>query len=146
MSSRGETILGRGFVLTLLCAAPAGLSHAQTATPPASSPPPGTTTPASQAKVAAKPATTATEEVVVTAEKRASTVQNTPLSITAVSGRQLQQAGITPVNQLVDTTPGLSLRSSGPGQTELEARGLSSSGGSRLRFDALPHRYRDGSR
>ncbi len=131
MSSRGDTILGRGFVLALLCTtAPASQSHAQTATPAAASPPPGTTTPASQAKVAAAPATTAIEEVVVTAEKRASTVQNTPLSITAVSGRQLQQAGITTVNQLVDTTPGLSLRSSGPGQTELEARGLSSSGGS----------------
>ena len=90
----------------------------------------GTTVPDSQAARAQKLANTAIEEVVVTAEKRASTVQNTPLSITALSGRQLQQAGITTVGQVVDTVPGLSIRSSGPGQTELEARGLSSSGGS----------------
>ena len=70
------------------------------------------------------------EEVVVTAEKRASTVQNTPISITAFSGRQMQQSGITSVTQVADSTPGISMRSSGPGQTELEMRGMSSSGGS----------------
>ncbi len=102
-------------------------SVAQPATLPATA---GTTVPDSQAASARKPAQTAIEEVVVTAEKRASTVQSTPLSITALSGRQLQQAGITTVGQVVDTVPGLSIRSSGPGQTELEARGLSSSGGS----------------
>jgi outer membrane receptor protein involved in Fe transport len=72
----------------------------------------------------------ALEEVVVTAEKRSSTVQNTPLSITAVSGTQLQQEGITTVAQVAESIPGISLRSAGPGQTELEMRGMSSSGGS----------------
>ncbi len=70
------------------------------------------------------------EDVVVTAEKRSSTVQNAPLSITALSGAQLQRQGISTVMQVAESTPGISLRSAGPGQTELEMRGMSSSGGS----------------
>ncbi len=70
------------------------------------------------------------QEIVVTAEKRSSTVQDTPISITAVSGEQLQQQGIDDLQSIVQSIPGLSMRTSGPGQTELEMRGLSSSGGS----------------
>lgn len=69
-------------------------------------------------------------EVVVTAEKRNSTVQSTPISITAFSGEQLQAQGITNVEAIAGQTPGISLRTSGPGQTEIEMRGLSSGGGS----------------
>ncbi len=69
-------------------------------------------------------------EVVVTAEKRESTVQSTPLSITAVSGAQLQAQGISNVMDVARQIPGISMRSAGPGQTELEMRGMSSSGGS----------------
>jgi outer membrane receptor protein involved in Fe transport len=69
-------------------------------------------------------------EVVVTAEKRESTVQSTPLSITAVSGAQLQSQGITDVMDVARQIPGISMRSAGPGQTELEMRGMASSGGS----------------
>jgi iron complex outermembrane recepter protein len=69
------------------------------------------------------------EEIVVTAEKRSSTVQDTPISMTALSGEQLQQEGITGVTGIVESVPGLSMRTAGPGQTELEMRGLSSSGG-----------------
>ncbi len=75
-------------------------------------------------------ATDQLEEVVVTAEKRTSTVQTTALSITAFSGDQLQSAGITGLEALAGQTPGISMRSSGPGQTELEMRGMASSGGS----------------
>jgi outer membrane receptor protein involved in Fe transport len=70
------------------------------------------------------------EEIVVTAEKRVSTVQSTPISITAVSGEQLAAQGIATVEDLAATTPGISMRTAGPGQTEFEMRGLSSSGGS----------------
>ncbi len=69
------------------------------------------------------------EEVVVTAEKRASTVQSTPISITAVTGDQLLAQGTATVEALAATTPGISMRTAGPGQTEFEMRGLSSSGG-----------------
>src|SRR5579864_2306834 len=71
----------------------------------------------------------ALQEIVVTAEKRASTVQDTPISMTAVSGELMRQQGIANLNDVILAVPGLSMRTSGPGQTELEMRGLSSSGG-----------------
>jgi iron complex outermembrane recepter protein len=69
-------------------------------------------------------------EIVVTAQRFTSTVQNTPISISAVTGDQLDAAGITSVEELAHEIPGLSMRTAGPGQTEYEARGLASSGGS----------------
>ncbi|HEX3849174.1 MAG TPA: TonB-dependent receptor, partial [Steroidobacteraceae bacterium] len=69
-------------------------------------------------------------EIVVTAEKRSSTVQDTPISMTAMSGDVMQQIGITNLNGVIESVPGISVRTAGPGQTELEMRGLSSSGGS----------------
>src|ERR1700691_1954208 len=69
------------------------------------------------------------EEIVVTAEKRSSTIQDTPISISALSGEQLQQQGISGITGIVQAIPGISMRTAGPGQTELEMRGLSSSGG-----------------
>jgi len=73
---------------------------------------------------------TGLEEVVVTAQRFSSTVQDTPISLTAVTGEQLDAAGITSIEAFAHDVPGLSLRSAGPGQTEYEARGLASSGGS----------------
>src|ERR1700735_695751 len=69
------------------------------------------------------------QEIVVTAEKRESTVQTTPISITALSGEDLQDRGITDISSVVQSVPGVSMRTSGPGQTELEIRGMTSSGG-----------------
>jgi iron complex outermembrane recepter protein len=69
------------------------------------------------------------QEVVVTAERRSSTVQSAPLSITAYTGAQLQAEGITDIGEVGYETPGISEKNSGPGQTEYEMRGISSSGG-----------------
>ncbi len=69
-------------------------------------------------------------EIVVTAEKRQATIQNTPISITAFTGEQLAAQGLATVADLVGLTPGISMRTAGPGQTEFEMRGLASSGGS----------------
>lgn len=68
-------------------------------------------------------------EIVVTAQKRASTVDKTPISITAVSGRELQDRGIAEFSALAAETPGVSMKTTGPGQTEFEMRGMTSSGG-----------------
>ena len=68
-------------------------------------------------------------EIVVTAMKRASTVQDTPISIAAVTGADLQARGITSFANLAQATPGVSLKSEGPSQTEIEMRGMTSSGG-----------------
>src|SRR5271154_6748080 len=69
------------------------------------------------------------QEIVVTAEKRVSTVQDTPISITAITGKDLEDRGITDIASVVQSVPGISMRTSGPGQTELEMRGMTSSGG-----------------
>jgi outer membrane receptor protein involved in Fe transport len=69
------------------------------------------------------------EEIVVTAEKRSSTIQDTPISMSARTGEELQQVGITDLTGVIHEVPGISVRTAGPGQTELEMRGLSSSGG-----------------
>src|SRR5580658_11150700 len=69
------------------------------------------------------------QEVTVTAEKFTSTVQDTPISISALTGEQLTAAGISSVEELIRDVPGLSMRSAGPGLTEYEARGLASNGG-----------------
>src|SRR5712664_3909188 len=70
------------------------------------------------------------EEIVVTAEKRESTVQATPIAMTALSAGDLTKENITSIQDLVGAIPGISLRTAGPGQTEYEMRGLASSGGS----------------
>ena len=69
------------------------------------------------------------EEVVVTAEKRESTVQKTPISITALSGADLQAQGVTNLLTVAQQVPGVSFKTSGPGQTEFQIRGLTSTGG-----------------
>ena len=82
----------------------------------------------------AEPATgqasdTALHEIVVTAEKRDSTVQKTPISITALSGKELQDLGVATAQGVVQSVPGVAVASAGPGQAKYEIRGLSSDGG-----------------
>src|ERR1700691_4270018 len=69
------------------------------------------------------------DEAVVTASKRISTVQDTPISISAVSGNDLLPRGVSSLADLAQGTPGVSLKSEGPSQTEIEMRGMTSSGG-----------------
>ena len=66
----------------------------------------------------------------VTAEKRDSTVQKTPISMTAISGQELQDRGVSGVSASdAGEVPGVSFASGGPGQTILAIRGLSEGGG-----------------
>jgi outer membrane receptor protein involved in Fe transport len=69
------------------------------------------------------------DEIVVTAQKRVSTVQDTPISITAVTGDDLAARGVASLASLAQGTPGVSLKTEGPSQTEIEMRGMTSSGG-----------------
>lgn len=88
-----------------------------------------TAAPGSVCAQEAIPAANALQEIVVTAEKRESTVLKTPISLTAVSGHDLQEQGITSFTALAQEIPGVSMKTAGPGQTEFEMRGLASSGG-----------------
>ena len=69
------------------------------------------------------------EEIVVTAEKREATIETTAISLTAVSGADIVNRGFTDLASLMQTVPGVSLRTSGPGMTEFEMRGVASNGG-----------------
>jgi outer membrane receptor protein involved in Fe transport len=80
--------------------------------------------PGASAAEAAVPA-----EIVVTAEKRGSTIQKTPISISAFSGAALQAQGSNNIAALAGQVPSLAVKSSGPGQTEFTLRGLSSPAG-----------------
>src|SRR6201994_1409825 len=75
------------------------------------------------------PPTDELQEIVVTAEKRESTVQKTPISITAIRGADLQSQGISNLLNVAQQVPGVSFKTPGPGQTEFEIRGLTSTGG-----------------
>jgi iron complex outermembrane receptor protein len=68
-------------------------------------------------------------EIVVTAEKRSSTVLATPLSLTAISGADIQARGPTDFTSLVETVPGVSTLDQGPGQTQITMRGVDPAGG-----------------
>ena len=68
-------------------------------------------------------------EITVTAERYVSTIQNTAISISALSGDQLISQGVTTIQGITQEVPGLSMRFASPGLTEYEARGLASNGG-----------------
>jgi iron complex outermembrane receptor protein len=68
-------------------------------------------------------------EVVVTAQKRESTAEKTPISMTAVTGADLQERGITDFSSIAAQIPSVSMKTNGPGQTEFEMRGMTSGGG-----------------
>ena len=76
-------------------------------------------TQSARAATAAPPAGDAygLDEIVVTAEKRNSTIQNTAISMSAISGDVLLAKGISSVEDIAGQVPGVSMRTAGPGQT-----------------------------
>ncbi|NIB39073.1 TonB-dependent receptor [Pseudomaricurvus alkylphenolicus] len=69
------------------------------------------------------------EEVVVTATKRSETLQDVSMSISAMTGDSLERVGATDFADIATSVPSLSLRSSGPGRTKLNIRGVSAATG-----------------
>lgn len=63
------------------------------------------------------------EEVVVTAQKRIESLQDVPISITAVSGEKMSEAGIFKVEDLQTFTPNLSMSETGI-STQVYIRGI----------------------
>ena len=68
-------------------------------------------------------------EIVVTATKRKTFAQDTPISMTVLTAANISDRGLVDFNTLAQGIPGLSMRTSGPNETEYEMRGLNSSGG-----------------
>ena len=70
------------------------------------------------------------QPIVVTATRFRTTVQDTALSITAITGAQIASRGISDIDALVSSVPGIAVRDTGgAGEQEYEIRGLNSQGG-----------------
>jgi iron complex outermembrane receptor protein len=65
-----------------------------------------------QARAAAEGESTL-EEVIVTAEHREVSLLSTPISITAISGDQLRESGVTTTAQLADSIPNVTIHTTG---------------------------------
>lgn len=71
----------------------------------------------------------AVEEITVTAQKRAENVQDVPLSVTAISGQAMEQAGVSSMVDLAATVPSVMMDSSNNlRNTNIAIRGIGSSG------------------
>ena len=66
------------------------------------------------------------EEIIVTATKRNTSLQDTPLAISAITNDTLQRLDIRDFNQFADKIPGLNLKETGPGETKIIIRGVAS--------------------
>ena len=67
-------------------------------------------------------------EIVVTATRRAATIQDVPINISAVGAEQIAKQRIDDVRDLADFTPGMTISDTGPGSTgTIVLRGLNAS-------------------
>ena len=65
------------------------------------------------------------EEIVVTAQRRAESIQNVPITIQAITGEQLGQLGVTTFDDVIKLLPNVTFSANGPGQGNIYMRGLS---------------------
>lgn len=68
----------------------------------------------------------ASSEIIVTAQRRAESLQDVPISVTAVSGETLAESGVTATNELMMVVPGLRIEASGA-YVQPTIRGISTS-------------------
>ena len=66
-----------------------------------------------------------TEEIIVTAQKRATSLQDVPFSVAAVTAEDISQSGTTNIVELARNVPGLYITDLGPGQSQVAIRGIS---------------------
>ncbi|MEA3106014.1 MAG: iron complex outerrane recepter protein [Gammaproteobacteria bacterium] len=70
------------------------------------------------------------EEILVTAQKRSERIQDIPISISAISGADLERAGARDIKDVLLSIPGVSYSSSEPGQSRYSIRGVSTAASS----------------
>ncbi|MDB5422278.1 MAG: TonB-dependent receptor plug, partial [Brevundimonas sp.] len=68
------------------------------------------------------------DEIVVTALRRETNLQDTALSITAMSGATLEKMGASTLQDLASSVPGLNLTEGNTGQRRISVRGVQSAG------------------
>jgi iron complex outermembrane receptor protein len=78
-----------------------------------------------QAQENSAEAASSLEEVLVTATKRASTIQDVPFSINAMTEEDIQRSGATNIEELARNVAGLNIQNLGPGQSQIALRGVS---------------------
>jgi iron complex outermembrane receptor protein len=72
----------------------------------------------------AMPAIAQIDEIIVTAQKKEETLQDIPMSITAITGAQIDEDGIRDLNDIQGRTPGLVVANFSVGQPEIAIRGI----------------------
>jgi len=65
------------------------------------------------------------QTVTVTAQRRAESIQDVPITVQAITGDQLKQLNVTSFDDVVKYLPNVSFGANGPGQGEIFMRGLS---------------------
>ena len=80
------------------------------------------------------------EEIVVTALRRSTNIQDTPISISALSESVIERLGANEFSDFAGAVPGLSLRDNGPGQTRPVIRGIQGVGEAQVGvyYDEIP--------
>ena len=68
------------------------------------------------------------EEVVVTAQKRSQSLQDVPISIDVLAAADLENLGVTDLEDFVQMMPSANYTSTGPGTGDIYIRGISSGG------------------
>ena len=77
------------------------------------------------ASLGVTPAMAQLEEVIVTAQKRVESLQDVPISVSAVSGERMDEANITNLESLTTYVPNFSMNQSGI-SNNITIRGISS--------------------
>jgi outer membrane receptor protein involved in Fe transport len=69
------------------------------------------------------------EQVVVTATKRAESIQDVPVAVSAITSEDIATHGFTQYADLLNTLPGVYFQDAGPGVSQVRIRGVSASEG-----------------
>src|SRR5579862_6434762 len=75
--------------------------------------------------VDADPGSDSIQEIVVTAQRRAENMQDVPITIQALTSETIQQLNVATFDDFVKYLPNVTSASSGPGQSVIFMRGLS---------------------
>ena len=73
--------------------------------------------------------TSGLQEVVVTAQKRSENSQKVPISLSVISGSDLEQQGVRDISDISQIAPGVAVQRTGPGENTVVMRGVASSAG-----------------